>query len=170
MLNLNSKLFKNLQSSTMFGFAIQPPTQTRPGIPLYPPVAARLSSETSVFDELSQTWAVATLVHKQSGEVLYDGLCGRVADSAHPLPEQTNERSSGSRSSSTSRNERDRAYFYFPDLVINEPGSYRIRVSLMRMDVAEDASSSGVVYVRETIDSRSIIVKENPSQDSRPSK
>jgi len=152
----------------MLGFAVQPPSQTRPGVPLYPPVAARLSSDTSVFDELSYTWAVATLIHKQSGEVLHEGLHGRVADSAHPLPDQTEGRNSGSRSSSSSSTERDRAYFYFPDLVIDEPGSYRIRVSLMRMDFNQDASPDGVVYVRDTIDSRSIVVGENPSRDSRP--
>jgi len=152
----------------MLGFAVQPPSQTRPGVPLYPPIAARLSSNTSVFDELSQTWAVATLIHKQSGEVLYEGLRGRVADSAHPLPNQTDGQSSGSRSSSSSSTERDRAYFYFPDLVIDEPGSYRIRVSLMKMDFSQDSSPEGVVHVRETIDSRSIVVEENPTRDSRP--
>jgi len=153
---------------SMLGFAVQPPSQTRPGVPLYPPVTASLSSNTSTFIELSQTWAFATLIHKQSGEVLHEGLRGRIADSAHPLPDQTEGQSSGSRSSSSSSTERDRAYFYFPDLVIDEPGNYRIRVSLMEMDSSQDTSSEGVVCVRETIDSRSIIVEENPSHDSRP--
>jgi hypothetical protein len=129
---------------------------------LYPPVACRLSSETNIFEELSQFWAAATLID-YSGEVLYDQLGGKVADSAHPLPETTHSSSSGS------NGRRDRAYFFFPDLVINEPGRYRIRISLMQMDSSGDSSSEGTVVVREYVDSHSIIVQNGPANPSRPS-
>ncbi|KAE8447909.1 hypothetical protein EG329_009981 [Mollisiaceae sp. DMI_Dod_QoI] len=145
----------------MLGFAVQPPQQARAGVALYPPIAARLRSETSIFEELSQIWAVATLVH-HTGEVLYDQLGGRVADSAHPLPESSS-------SSSSSSSEKDRAYFYFPDLVIPEPGRYRVRVSLMQMDYSNEAAPEGVVVVREYVDSRSIVVEDTPTRAARPS-
>ncbi|KAL2064131.1 hypothetical protein VTL71DRAFT_4625 [Oculimacula yallundae] len=145
----------------MLGLAVQPPPQTRPGVTLYPPIAARISSEESVYEELSQTWAVATLL-RYSGEILDDHLGGRVADSAHPLPE-------GVRSSSSSSSaQTDRAYFYFPDLVINEPGRYRVRVSLMQMDYSCEEAPEGIARVREYVDSRSITVEDRSNTSSRP--
>jgi Velvet factor len=149
----------------MLRLAIQPPQQASPGAPLYPPLAARLSSDTSIFSELSQIWAVATLIH-YSGEVLHDQLGGRVADSAHPLPDGGH----GTSSSTSSSSDRDRAYFYFPDLVIHEPGRYRVRVSLMQMDYSPDGSTEGVVRVLESVDSRSITVEDGAVNHSRPSK
>lgn len=146
----------------MLRLATEPPPHANPGVPLYPPLVARLSSETSIFTELSQTWAVATLIH-YSGEVLHDKLHGTVADSAHPLPE------CGLGTNGVSP-ERDRAYFYFPGLAINEPGRYRIRVSLMWMDYSPDWSTNGVVRVLETVDSRSITVDRGAINHSRPSR
>ncbi|CAM6005385.1 unnamed protein product [Sphagnum balticum] len=147
----------------MLGLAVQPPAQARPGSPLYPPLAARLSSEMNIFDQLSNTWAVATLVH-QSGKILDDQLGGRVADSAHPLPEI------GSGHHRSRSSEKDRAYFYFPNLTIYEPGRYRIRVSLMQMDYSCDTSPDGIVRVCEYIDSRSIVVEDRAENSGRPSK
>jgi hypothetical protein len=147
----------------MLSVAVQPPARAQSGVALYPPLAGRLSSETNIFDELSQFWAVATLID-YSGEVLDDQLGGKVADSAHPLPETTHS------SSSSSNGRKDRAYFYFPDLVINEPGRYRIRISLMQMDYSGDSSLEGTVVVRESVDSHSITVQDEPASSSRPSK
>jgi hypothetical protein len=152
----------------MLRLAIQPPQQSSPGVPLYPPLAARLSSETCIFSELSQTWAITTLIH-YSGEVLYDRLGGKIADSAHPLPGIGGGTSSMS-GASAENSERDRAYFYFPDLVIHEPGRYRVRVSLMQMDYSHDGSPEGVVKVLESIDSRSITVEDGAVNRSRLSK
>jgi len=150
----------------MLGLAVQPPSQARPGVALYPPVVGRLTSETSIFEELSQTWAVATLLH-HSGEVLHDQLGGKIADSAHPMPETAHGHGSNS-SSSVSGNARDRAYFYFPDLIIHEPGRYRIRVSLMQMGYSYEAPD-GIVSVREYVDSQSITVEDRATSHARPS-
>jgi hypothetical protein len=48
----------------MFDIAVQPPTQARPGVALFPPVVGRIGGETYRYNELSQTWAVATLVYR----------------------------------------------------------------------------------------------------------
>jgi hypothetical protein len=150
----------------MLKFAIQPPTHANPGVPLYPPVAARLSSTASVFAQLSNIWAVATLI-KSSGEGVHGQLSGKVVDSAHPLPESGH-------GAHGANGERDRAYFYFPGLVIAQPGHYRIRVSLMQMQESEDQSGStqdaGAAKVLETVDSRSINVDHGDASYSRPSK
>jgi hypothetical protein len=145
----------------MLRVAVQPPPHAHPNEPLYPPLVARLSSETTIVSELSQTWAVATLI-RHSGEVLHDQLGGKVVDSAHPLPEAA----LGTNGTSV---ERDRAYFYFSGLAISEPGRYRVRVSLMQMDYSPHGSGEGTVRVLETIDSRSITVDDDALTNSRPS-
>jgi hypothetical protein len=154
----------------MLDLVVQPPTQTRPGEPLYPPIAAALSSDTSIYKELSQTWAIATLVH-QSGELLQDHLGGRVADSAHPLPESGyGQYHSRGHSGSSTNSKKSRAYFYFPGLTIQEPGQYRIRVSLMQMDYSHEFSPDGAAKVCEYVESRSIIVEDRVNNHTRPSK
>ncbi|KAE9367614.1 hypothetical protein N431DRAFT_486677 [Stipitochalara longipes BDJ] len=144
----------------MLRIAVQPPPHAHPNEPLYPPLVARLSSEATIFSELSQTWAVATLVH-YSGEVLHNQLGGKVVDSAHPLPE-------GGPGTNGESAERDRAYFYFSGLVISEPGRYLVRVSLMQMDYSPDGLTEGIVRVLETVDSRSITVDNGAMTHSRP--
>ena len=145
----------------MLGLAVQPPSRIRPGTALYPPIAARLSSETSVFEELSQKWAVATLI-RSSGEVVHNKLSGKIADSAHPLPEN------GATSGAVQWF--DRAYFYFPDLKIEEPGRYKIRISLMQMDYSTETSPQGTAVVCEEVDSRSIVVDDRAPSPTSPRK
>ena len=145
----------------MFGLAVQPPAQAKPSVALYPPIVARLSSETSIFQELSQIWAVASLI-SPSGEILHEKLAGRVADSAHPIAENVHSRSEGGM--------KDRAYFYFPDLVIHKPGQYCVRVTLMRMSYSHDSAPQGDVRFDEYVDSHSIMVEDGASNPSRPSK
>jgi len=145
----------------MLGLAVQPPSRVRPGMTLYPPIAARLSSETSVFEELSQKWAVVMLI-RSSGEVVHNKLSGKIADSAHPLPE--------SRADSGAVQWFDRAYFYFPDLKIEEPGRYKIRISLMQMDYSTESSPQGAAVVCEEVDSRSIVVDDRAPSPTSPRK
>jgi len=146
----------------MLELAVQPPAQARPGVILYPPVVAILRSNSSDFSELSQTWAVAALV-RRSGEVLEGQLHGRLADSAHPMP----RRAHGSGVNGIG-NAQEQAYFFFPDLVINEPGRYRIRVSLMRMDDSSASSPEGAVIVEDQVDSQTITVEDREAGRARP--
>lgn len=115
-----------------------------------------------MYDELSQLWALATLVDS-NGQVIGGQLSGRTADSAHPM-------NSSSTHSNGRSSMRDQAYFYFPDLAINTPGRYRVRVTLMRMSYDHESPENGGIAVAEDyIDSRSIIVEEGEIQPSRPS-
>ena len=145
----------------MLTLAVQPPTQTRPGVALYPPIVACLSSHTSIFEELSHIWAVASLI-SSSGEILYEKLEGKVADSAHPIAESGH--------GSQQEDMRDRAYFYFPDLVIQTPGRYHVRVTLMRVSYSSDSSPEGEVRYDDSVDTHSILVDAGVSNHSRPSK
>jgi hypothetical protein len=139
---------------SMLGLAVQPPARSKPGAVLYPPIVARLSSDTNIYEELSQIWAVASLI-SPDGELLQQQLGGRVADSAHPMADGNGDGA-----------ERDRAYFFFPDLAISEPGRYRVRVTLMRMSYS---SPDGDVRVDEYVDSHTILVEEEVYNASRPS-
>ena len=85
---------------------------------------------TCTFADLPQVWAVATLL-SHTGEVLLDKLEGKIAEFAHP----------------------DTVEFRFTQLVINDPGKYRIRITLMQMDF-----SNGAANVCEFIESDGILV------------
>ncbi|KAG9242528.1 hypothetical protein BJ878DRAFT_164944 [Calycina marina] len=143
----------------MIDLSVQPPAQTRPGVALFPPVAARLSSRTNLYNDLSQIFAFVSLVY-ENGEQLDDQLSGNSADCAHPIPGSGRHVSDG-------RHARDQAYFYFPDLVIHYPGRYRIRVTLMRMEYDYETSEAASV-VQDYVDSRSIVVHEGISNYPRP--
>lgn len=151
--------------TNMLDLAIQPPQYARPGVALFPPVAARLRSSTNRYDELSQMWALTTLVN-HDGQVLDEHISGRTADSAHPMSQGGCGHGSSSRNSS-----RDQAYFYFPDLSINASGTYRIRVTLMRMDYSSvSPDGQGVAVAEDYVDSRSIVVDDGEANRARPSR
>jgi len=63
----------------------------------------------------------------------------------------------------------DQAYYYFLDLVIQNPGTYRIRVNFMGVDHSPESGPNGTNIVLQQLDSRRIIV-ENPGLPyARPS-
>ncbi|KAL5344644.1 hypothetical protein ACLOAV_010336 [Pseudogymnoascus australis] len=105
----------------------QPPGRARPGVALEPPIVAQL---TCTFADLPRVWAVATLL-SHTGEVLLDKLEGKIAEFAHP----------------------DTVEFRFTHLVINDPGKYRIKITLMQMDFP-----NGFANVCECIESDGILV------------
>lgn len=145
----------------MLNISIQPPAKAQLGAAMYPPVAIRLTSTTSMYDELSHIWALATLVG-QNGQSPDVQLLGKTADSAHPMNQNTR--------SADRDTLRDQAYFYFPDLKINTPGQYRVRVTLMRMSYSYDSLQGEAVAVAEDyIDTRSIIVEEGGQYPAKPS-
>lgn len=134
--------------------AVQPAPNACSSMALYPPVAACLRSSTNIYEQLGRYWAIATLVHS-SGETLDDRLGRRVFDSTHPMKSDSGE---------------DRAYFYFSDLVIRDPGRYCIRISLWQMDYSFEDPAEGVAIVRAYADTDWIDVGDSPVNQTRPSK
>jgi hypothetical protein len=135
-------------------------------------------------------WTVATLIYRD-GEVANEQLGGQTADSAHPMPavpiasgsshgssSRASVPTSGNGRGSTSRgngngsrsatSNKERAYFYFPDLVIQQPGRYRIRITLMKMHYTNEYPD-GIASVEEYADSHSVLVEEGASRHARPS-
>jgi hypothetical protein len=60
------------------------------------------------------------------------------------------------------------AYFYFPELVVHQPGRYRARVPLMKIYHAYEYPD-GVGSVGEYADRHLILVEEGASRHARPS-
>ena len=83
-----------------------------------------------LFRSITQVWAVATLL-SHTGEVLVDKLEGKIAEFAHP----------------------ETVDFRFTYLVINDPGKYHIKITLMQMDF-----SNGFANVCECIVSDSFLI------------
>ena len=137
-------------ADTSLEIAVQPPSTARLGATLDPPLAVMMRS-TAVANgyssDLSRVWAFATLIDDY-GEVVKDQLTGTLAESAHTL---------SSADGST-------GYFLFDNLCIESVGSFRIRVTLMRMD----NSSSGATSVQQ-IESSTIVIKDQEVARQSPS-
>jgi hypothetical protein len=122
--------------------AVQTSSITRLGTVLSPPLAVIMRSTTTVngySSELSRVWAFATLIDEY-GEVVNDQLTGTLADSVHILP----------------RGDDSEFYFLFGNLSIESTGTFRIRVTLMRMDTG----SSGAASLQQ-IESNTIVVVDH---------
>jgi hypothetical protein len=141
-------------AGTSLQVAVQPPSVARLGATLDPPLAVMMRSTalvTGYSTDLSRVWAFATLID-DGGEVVNDQLTGTLAESAHTL-------SSGDGSGDGST-----GYFLFDNLCIESVGSFRIRVTLMRMD----NDSSGVANVQQ-IESDTIVVEDQEVESQSPS-
>jgi hypothetical protein len=129
--------------------AVQPPAVIRRGAVLDPPLVLVTRANDSVNDhseDLTQIWAFATLVD-QDGEVVSGSLGGSLAESAHPFT--SSDDSSG--------------YFLFENLSIDSIGTYRLRVTLMRMH-----SGSGAATLQQ-VTTRLIVVADEDVQGQLPS-
>jgi hypothetical protein len=160
----------------------QPAPIVAPGVRL-PGFTADISTHVDVFEDLTRLWVIASLVDRDgktddavSDESLSKRLSGTRVDSAHPIPENVYGCSTlpgpdytGAWYNFPDPNPiRKRAYFHFHDLVIKQPGHYRIRVTLFQVDYSSSASApEGEVIVRDSVDSSVISVEENePSKQT----
>jgi hypothetical protein len=137
-------------AGTSLQVAVQPPSVARLGATLDPPLAVMMRSTALVngySSDLSRVWAFATLID-DGGEVVNDQLMGTLAESAHTL----------------SNGDGSTGYFVFDNLRIESVGSFRIRVTLMRMD----NDSSGAANVQQ-IESDTIVVEDQEVERQSPS-
>ncbi|MCJ1437282.1 hypothetical protein MMC27_006668 [Xylographa pallens] len=109
---------------------IEPPHQARPGEVLTPPLVMSLGNEpgpdSPEQERVDPTllWAVVSVVSEDNITPLApprtDLLIGTIADSVHPLTPPDHEGQIG--------------FVAFPNLVIREPGRYRLKISLIKMN------------------------------------
>lgn len=114
--------------------------------------------------DTSRLLAVVSLVtDTRSGErtaIECGTLTGqKMFDSVHPMPEECVP--------SLARSQPCRlalGYFSFPGLLIRQPGSYRLRISLIKMGASDSSSSGGTTI--STVDSEAIRVERRASGNS----
>ena len=135
---------------------VQPPATARPGTRLYPPITVRLrirdartNEEVEGRGQLGRLWALASVVEDSRVEP-HSGthiLTGNLVDSAHPLYDDGDSPVTDQEFSATTvaepypTNALD-SYLTFPGLVLNETGDFRIRITLIRMEIGGTAAAA----------------------------
>lgn len=133
-------------------FLVEPPTTIRPGALLNPPVVVRLDKTPAngmAIGDPSRLWAFISITDEAGAVSLAppntDLVAGNLSDSVHTL-----ETGPGPEA------EEDVGFVSFPDLAINYPGRYRLRVSLMKLDAGAGAHGAQNL---QTIESQVIRVE-----------
>lgn len=126
--------------------AIQPPQLISVGTAMYPPIVVLVNAfnstgeEVNVEDEVNSLFVQATLYNESGNRPPLappDGylLSGRLSMSLEPLSDPALEESNTDRSSNQSVIGNGLGSFAaFPDLTINRLGSYRVGISLFKVD------------------------------------
>jgi hypothetical protein len=138
----------------MMQVILQPPSKSRPGQVLRPPIVVELKDQglinsiDDLNDEAKNLFACATVVSEDGLVALAPPhpnlLQGGFSDSIHP--------------GLNSKGQEEGYYFRFPDLQIHEAGKYRIRILLVKMHIG--GGTSEVVNV-ESVVTRVIHVETN---------
>ncbi|KAL8920323.1 MAG: hypothetical protein Q9172_004555 [Xanthocarpia lactea] len=118
---------------------IQPPHETRPGDTLTPPLIVSLRSngasltEEGTIADIDSYWAFVSVVSEDGLVALAPPstslLSGTLADSVH--------------GACLTEAERDVGHLSFQNLVINQPGRFRLRVSLLLMPSSQRGPPTG---------------------------
>ncbi|KAI4155922.1 MAG: hypothetical protein LQ340_000648 [Diploschistes diacapsis] len=125
---------------------IEPPQQVRPGRILNPPIVVRLdkteAEDESVTDP-SLLFAFISITSEDGSTSLApprdDLIAGNLSDSVHTLD------------SDSESDEEEVGFLSFPNLRIQDPGNYRLRVSLMKMEVTDSSASTGAMNLQSTL-------------------
>ncbi|KAK5388379.1 hypothetical protein LTR20_004625 [Exophiala xenobiotica] len=153
--------------------AVAPPPKIAAGVILEIPIVVTFSAATSpedgkqetqdgkepiVLGDLSGVWAFVSLTTPDMEQSLApprtDLLRGRTADSIHPI----NEEQDGERPTL--------AYATFSDIVISEPGQYRLKVNIIDMNSAFLGEYEGAPTVLPCLHSQVFDVVEDTEQAS----
>ena len=140
---------------------VEPPPQVRPGTTLTPPIIIRLA-KTDVEDEVerdtSRLFAFVSVTSEDGSTSLAppssDLVSGNLSDSVHTLE------------SDSESDDEEVGFLSFPDIKIQNPGNYRLRVSLMRIDAGGSSEPRGAMSLQSTL-SRVIRV-DNEAEESPP--
>ncbi|KAF2469436.1 uncharacterized protein BDR25DRAFT_229088 [Lindgomyces ingoldianus] len=150
---------------------LQPPPTAWAGYELNRTIVVRLrTTNTDPNDALADSTnlvAVATLVPgpnstgSRDPTVLNSLLAGRRCDSIHPF---SDDEADGVAASLDMDHPRGVGYMVFPGLIIRQPGTYRIRITLIRIrstssDLPVSPSSGGASV--QVVDSNPIVVQGN---------
>jgi hypothetical protein len=151
-------------------FIVQPPRTARVGHTLPGSIIVRLrTTNTDPDDAIADSpnmVALATLVPGPNSTassdpaVLNTLLAGRRVDSIHPFAD---DEADGSIASMDMAGSQGVGYMRFPDLVICQAGTYRIRITLLRIHTSDPSGGGTAVQV---IDSNPIVVQSSGAPTS----
>lgn len=125
--------FENRINRFIMNVIIEPPSETRPGNLLNPPIVIKLENRKgqSISDEINiedgNLWAQASVVSE-------DGMVAL----APPQPNLISGTLVSSVRPATPGESQELGYLTFPNLAIHQPGRFRIRISLIRMPTANE--------------------------------
>ncbi|KAF2015609.1 hypothetical protein BU24DRAFT_408809 [Aaosphaeria arxii CBS 175.79] len=156
---------------------LQPPPTARAGLPLGGNIIVRLRTlNADIEDALADSTnlvAVATLIPGPNSTgstdpvVLNTLLAGRRFDSIHPFSDDEADGLIGSME--MNNDPRGVGYMYFPELTIRQAGTYRIRITLIRIRNSSSdppvASAAGGASV-QIVDSNPILVQSTGSSSN----
>ncbi|KAI1104680.1 hypothetical protein F4804DRAFT_332089 [Jackrogersella minutella] len=132
---------------------VQPPSQTRAGTIMYPPLV--VSSQSDDAYDFIQICLVDSY-----GRVLEDQLYGTLTTSGKCLDDR-----------SASRSGRATEYFVFPDLFVGYAGNYAIQVTAIRMDYGSPEGAAAIIAASTMTTQVSVydqsVAAEIPSPDEQ---
>ena len=127
---------------------IQLPEWVRPGQTISPPLVVRLSRREVggyVSDNLSHFFAFVSLTSADGNRSLApprnDLIAGNLSDSIHPL------------GADPAFDEQEVGFMSFPNIRIQQMGHYRLRVSLLSMEVGSSDGPRGATNLQSTLSS-----------------
>jgi hypothetical protein len=150
---------------------LQPPATARAGSRLGGTIVVRLRTTNSNPDDAMadshNLFAVAMLVPGSNSSALSDPtvldtfLAGRRYDSVRPF---SDDEADGTIASMEMDDPRGVGYMLFPELIIRQPGTYRIRIALWRAADPPSASAGGRACL-QVVDSNPITVQRPPANN-----
>lgn len=143
---------------------VQPPTEACPDVLLYPPMVVRIHQRQQRGDGYGPTaedsgrlWAFASLTNETGTMTLAppraDLLRGSLVDSARPFArnEDEDEDPLAEASGDHEADVPSGSYVIFPGLIIKEMGTYRIQITLGRMDLDGLSDSSSTTIASSSV-------------------
>ena len=142
---------------------VGPPQQVRPGAILNPPLVIRLDrGDTSDGNRVdtSRLFGLVSVTSADGSTSLApprnDLVAGRLTNSIRTLND------------SEDSGQEDFGYLTYSDIRIQDPGRYRLRVSLMRFDGGDAPGTGGAMNIQSTLSD--VIRVDNSAQDPVPSR
>ena len=151
---LSPRLARPIEMETMS----QPAQEASRDEVLYPPLIVRVrvtgtNEPSGTLADLGQFWAVVSLIDEREAETVApprrDLLIGTLTDSVHPLLRPDRARLEGDDYATFSQHSSFEAdqfegYIMFSDLTIRETGHYRLRVTLIQMQLEAETGATAV--------------------------
>lgn len=130
---------ENRESQYQMNIAVQPPSESRPGDLLNPPIVVTLEGQRLQDVDDANIWGLVSVVSADGLQAISPPqpnlISGTLVDSIHSV--------------FSGQGRRERKFLSFPRVAINQAGKYRIRICLVKMrDIQCDAVNMQSIMTR----------------------